>query len=176
MDKLTLEQKQIIVATNHYLSKFNSKIQEEAYGDTASWKILDRWLSEILDVDYKVDIYNNKHIFELSKLDSVKSAFKQRYPDNGWYIGDALKDSLYTLCHYNMKLPDEIDRKEKELREMWSYFKSILPMYKEAPKPEEIYVMAGVTLNGEALYKKVTNQTKNTHSADDKDWFLNNVP
>jgi hypothetical protein len=150
MENLTLEQKQIIVSTNYYVGQFNNHIQEEAYGDTASYKILDRWISEVLDLDYLNDIYNNSAISQLNRVDSIKNAFKDKHGD--WFVGDALKSSLYTLCYYNKNTPNEIEQKEQELKEIWAYFQSLLP---KLPESKDTYVSTGVMLNGEMLYKKV---------------------
>jgi hypothetical protein len=152
MEKLTLEQKQIIVELNHYIGRFNSKIQAEIFGDDAAFKILDLWISETLDLDYRNDIYNNKAVLELNRIDSVKDKFKEKF-NLGWFVGDALKDVVYSACHHKTSTQTEIYNVDEKLKEVWEYFKSLTPTIKAE---EELYVPAGVVMNGEELYKKVS--------------------
>lgn len=146
---LTIDQKKAIIACNYGIAQFGRYIDEDAYGDSPSWVILERWLNEILQLDYRTEIYNNPVISELNRLDSVKNAFRAKYND-GWFIGDALKNSLYTLVHNNVQDEKVILAKEGELKEMWIFFQSLLPK----PKTHVEYELVG-ELNGELLYRRV---------------------
>lgn len=147
--KLSLKQKQVIIGTNHYIGQFNRLIKEETYGDSASYRILDMWLSEILDLDFKSDIYNNQSVFALSKIDSVKEKLKEK-TGGSWFIGDALKDRIYTSCHENAQSEEKIKEMEEHVRSMWAYFKSLNPDVFDVRE----YIPSGVFLNGTELYMK----------------------
>jgi hypothetical protein len=154
MDKLTMIQKQIIIGTNHYIAQFNRHIEEESYGDTASYKILDRWISEILDVDYRNDIYNNMAVGQFSRIESVKNSFKKKF-NGDWFIGDALKDIIYSLVHSGIEDELVIERTEQELRDMWDYFKSLVPELYPPKVGERLYEPTQLTYDGEVLYRIV---------------------
>lgn len=124
MNSMTLEQKRIIIGLNHYIGEFHHRILEDAYGDHAAYLLLDKWISEVLGVDYRSDIYNNKEITEINKRDFVKNSFIKKF-SQGWFIGDALKSRLYSLSYHNKQDEKSILDTENELKEMWNYFKSL---------------------------------------------------
>jgi hypothetical protein len=148
--KLTMKQKQAIIAANYGTAQFNRHVHEDAYGDTPSYKILDRWITEVIGVDYRTGVYDNASVIELNRLDNVKRAFCERYSD-GWFIGDALKNRLYTLCHHNIQDEQQILAIESELKAMWDFFYSLLPK----PKDKFEYVPTGIFFEKEELFRRV---------------------
>ncbi len=147
--KLTMHQKKAIISCNYGISLYCKAFDDDdSYGDTESWKMLDVWLSEILNLDFKKDVYEGA--FDLNKKESVKKAFCAKYPHYTWFIGDALTDVLYDLCRNNEQNDFEITATEEKILEMWEFFKKLNPEHFS----NESYELVG-ELNGEKLYRKV---------------------
>jgi hypothetical protein len=160
MRELTMEDKKLIITTNHWVSEYNFKLGEEnnlAYGDQGGWKMLDVWLSQILGFDFRKDLYQDKGIFELSKIESVKKQFREKF-DRGWFIGDAMHDTLFKLCHHNIQSEEEILKTEDLIREMYEFFQNIVPTFnsKTPPAEKEKFIASGVIVDGEMLYKRIS--------------------
>jgi hypothetical protein len=163
MRELTMEDKKLIITTTHWTSEYNFKLGEKfnlEYGDTGSYKMIDVWLSQILNLDFRKDIYNNSEIFEINKIDRVKDNFKVMF-NRGWFIGDSMHDVIFALCYHNVQDEAKIEEAEKEIKFMLEYFVELTPKFSETQEAvethseKELFVDAGVTLNGEKLYRKV---------------------
>jgi len=149
-NKLSLKQKQIIINLIHFEVKYNHNIKDEAYGETPAYKDLDRWLSEILNLDFRNDIYSNPTVTEINKVQSVKEKVSKDL--GNWFIGDSLRDLVFTACYHNRNSPEDIKEVEKKVTEAWLLFKSLTPKIEEE---KEDFEDTGLVLNGEKLYRKV---------------------
>lgn len=154
-DLLSMEQKQAILQCVHHEAKYNRLIKEDAYGPTPAYLMLDVWLGQVLGLQFKTEIYNSREITEINSTDRVKAEFCKRY--SNWFVGDQLKDILFTSCYYLKSKPEEIEETEKRLVECWEFFQSLVPKISKvsAPAEEYEYVPTGVFVGDEVLYKKV---------------------
>jgi hypothetical protein len=144
--KLTLEQKQIIIGVNHFTTKFNNKIQDESYGDDAAYTALDRWISEIIGVDFRKSVYNDKRVGELNRVDRIKYGMSGKF--GAWFIGDGLMNEMYSLVVSGKSEASDIQLTESKIKTMWEYFKDIAGL--NQPQYEPAMIVDGVQ-----LYKKV---------------------
>lgn len=147
---LTMEQKKIIILTNYAIGLYCNKINEDDYNNSPAFSILSKWITEIIGVDYRKDVYDNKDIVEINRIDSIKKEISKKY--GSWFIGDVLSNSLYQLCFHNVQDEQQILAKEQEIKDTWNYFKSLLPK----PKENFQYVpVEGIQFNGLQLYQKI---------------------
>ena len=145
--KMTYEQKRCIINLNYWESKFDQIIDEDVTYTPRSYTALNDWISDTLELDFRKVIYDNPAVMEKSKKEDVKLSLKEKY--GGWFIGDILVDIAYAPareCNDSQLDVVEVDRK---LKEAWSFFCSL------DQKHNFDYTEAGVTLNGEVLYKRV---------------------
>ena len=152
--QLSMEQKQIIVNTLYYAGKYDDKV---FYGetDTAShaFNMLDEWLSQVLGVDFKQDIYNSVEVMRFNRIEDVKQTVS-KMGSRSWFIGDNLKDTLARMCWQKNDNEEQILEAEFIVKETWGTF---LDLYNGSSKiaGSTEYVESGIVVNGEMLYKKL---------------------
>lgn len=153
---LSLEQKHIILQTLYWEGQYNQHIYEEAYGDTAAWKALETWISQVLNLDFRNDIYNNEKVAHMSKLTSVKNHMK-KVGSHSWFIGDSLKEVLAQAAWKGGGdlTPNSIILLDDYIVLLWSEFQKACD---ESGKSKWAYVETDVIVNGEKLYRRVENE------------------
>jgi hypothetical protein len=151
--KLTLKEKKIIVNTLHWTSEYNFRIQEDAYGNKEAWEILDEWLSQVLGVDFKKDIYGSVEVMRFNRIEDVKQTVS-KMGSRSWFIGDNLKDILASMCWQKHDSEEQILDAELLVKETW---KAFLDLYNGSSKiaGSTEYVESGIVVNGEMLYKRL---------------------
>ena len=145
---MTYEQKRCLVTLNHWENQFSKLIDEDDTYTPRSFEVLKDWISDTLELDFKSVIYNNPTVVEKNRKENVSTSLKEKY--GNWFIGDVLMDIAYAPARYCDNTLLDILEVDRKLKEAWSFFCSL------DQEDNFDYIDAGVTLNGEVLYKRVT--------------------
>lgn len=152
--QLSMEQKQIIVNVLYYAGKYDDVVVcDETGTPNHPWNMLDEWLSQLLGVDFKKDIYGSIEVMQFNKIEGVKRTVS-KMGSRSWFIGDNLKDILAGMCWQKHDSEEQILEAELLIKETW---KTFLNLYNGSVKiaGSTEYVESGIVVNGEMLYKKL---------------------
>jgi hypothetical protein len=83
------------------------------------------WISEILKLDFKKDIYDNSNVESLNKIESVKKEISSKF--GHWFIGDAITSIIYRKNDKLITNDKEIYAIEEDITKCWEFFNQVVP-------------------------------------------------
>jgi hypothetical protein len=149
MNKLTMEQKSVVLKLCHLEFQFEKLMKEERYQNSPAWLVSERWISEVLGVDFRKDIYDNEEVKDKNR--EISRFMLNKFGE--WFVGDALSMVFVKFYMENHHSERDIVDLENKWKEIWTVFNE-----KTSKTRRIIYVDSGVVFNGEKLYREVVQE------------------